>query len=214
MNNSNGSSSSSSVVHVNKAKHKHIEKERIVIVWYVVFFGVGVASVYCAMANEEDEVRTLLMRHRKQIIREINESELISLLTQKNVLTAVHQKQLNDLQNSEKQPNISLNNAATPLIKNKLSDTVNGCMNAGVSGSASGSGSETIKSNFGSELDNNEKKCIYLIDVIARSGFEKFKEFCYAIESECPKLIGDLIHDQLNGNNSRDGKCSTTSNTN
>lgn len=176
------------------------------------FLWVGVASVYRAMANEEDEVRTLLMRHRKQIIREINESELISLLTQKNVLTAVHQKQLNEFQNSEKQPNISLNNAATPHIKNKLSDTVNGFVNAGVSGSVSGS--ETIKSNFGSELDSDEKKCIYLIDVIARSGFEKFKEFCYAIESECPKLIGDLIHDQLNGSNSRDGKCSTTSNTN
>lgn len=178
----------------------------------VLFLCVGLASVYRAMANEEDEVRTLLMRHRKQIIREINESELLTLLTQKNVLTAAQHKQLNELQNSGKPPiNISLNNAATPLIKNILSDSVNGCASAGgISGSASGS--ETINSIFGSELDNDEKKCINLIDVIARSGFEKFKEFCYAIESECPKLIGDLIHDQLNGGNSRDGKCSTTLN--
>lgn len=190
------------------------------VVWCVVLFYflcVGSASVYRAMANEEDEVRTLLMRHRKQIIREINESELVTILTQKNVLTAVHQKQLNEIQqNSGKQPNINLNNVTTPLIKNILSDTVNGCSVSAAGGGVSGSvsGSETIKCIFGSELETDEKKCIYLIDVIARSGFEKFKEFCYAIESECPKLIGDLIHDQLNGNNSRDGKCSKIDNMN
>lgn len=170
---------------------------------------VGFASVYRAMANEEVEVRTLLMRHRKQIIREINESELVTVLTQKGVLTAAHQKQLHDIQNAGKllSNNIGLNNAANPHIKNNVSDTVNGCMSAGgVSGN--GSGSETIKCNFGNESDTDEKKCTYLIDVIARSGFEKFKEFCYAIESECPKLIGDLIHDQLNGGDSRDGKYS------
>lgn len=149
------------------------------------------------MANEEDEVRTLLMRHRKQIIREINESELITVLTQKGVLTASHQIQLDDIQNSGNSPNIGLNNAtttATPLKNNTVWDTVNGCTNAGISGS------EIIKCNFGIETDIDEKKCTYLIDVIASSGFEKFKEFCYAIESECSKLIGDLIHDQLNGN--------------
>lgn len=165
------------------------------------------------------------MRHRKQIIREINDSELVALLTQKNVLTAIQQKQLNDLQNSDKQPpnlssSSSLNNAATPqrTKRNLLSDTVNGCMSAGAGGDVSGngsvSGSEIAKSNFGSsELDYDEQKCINLIDLIARSGFEKFKDFCYAIESECPKLISDLIHDQLNGSNSRDGKCSETTQT-
>ena len=162
------------------------------------------------MANEEVEVRTLLMRHRKQIIREINESELVNILTQKGVLTVAHQKQLYDIHNSGKLPNIDLNNASTPLIKNIVSDnTINGCMSASVSDSGGGSVSQTIKYNFGNKSDNDEIKCTYLIDVIARSGFEKFKEFCYAIESECPKLIGDLIHDQLNGGDSRDGKCST-----
>lgn len=165
-----------------------------------------VASVCSAMANEEDEVRTLLMRHRKQIIHEINESELVALLAQKNVLSAIHQKQLNEFQISDKQPS-SLNNASTPRSKR---NTVNGCMSAGgvsaSNGSVSGSETTTAKSNFGSELDYDEQKCIHLIDVIARSGFEKFKDFCYAIESECPKLISDLIQDQLNGSQSRDGK--------
>lgn len=42
-----------------------------------------------------------------------------------------------------------------------------------------------------------EKKCTYLIDFISKNGFEKFKEFCYAIENECPQLISDLINDRL-----------------
>lgn len=148
------------------------------------------------MANEEDEVRTLLMRHRKQIIREINESELITILTKKGVLTAAHQIQLDNVQNSGNLQNIELNNATTPSKNNIVWDTVNSCTNAGVSG-------------IGNESDTDEKKCTYLIDVIASSGFEKFKEFCYAIESECSKLIGDLIHDQLNGSSSRNGKSKT-----
>lgn len=147
------------------------------------------------MANEEDEVRTLLMRHRKQIIREINESALIAVLTEKGVLTAAHQIQLDDIQNLGNLPNAELNNATTSIKTNTVWDTLNGCSNVG----NNVSGSEIIKYKFGSEADIDEKKCTYLIDVIARSGFEKFKEFCYAIESECSKLIGDLIHDQLNG---------------
>lgn len=158
------------------------------------------------MANEEDEVRTLLMRHRKQIIREINESELIAILTKKGVLNAAHQLQLDDIQNAANALNVELNNATTPLKNNKVWDTVNNCTTvAGVSGSSS----ELLKCNGGNESDTDEKKCTYLIDVIASSGFEKFKEFCYAIESECSKLIGDLIHDQLNGGASRKGKFET-----
>lgn len=146
--------------------------------------------VYRAMASEEDEVRALLMRHRKQIIREVNESELVTVLTQKGVLSVINQKQLIDFQ-AEKCANLALNNGTTPLIKN-LTDTANGCTNGG---------SDKIKCNLDNEFNEtiDDKKCTYLIDVIARSGFEKFKEFCYAIESECPKLIADLIHDRLNG---------------
>lgn len=40
-------------------------------------------------------------------------------------------------------------------------------------------------------------QCANLIDIIARNGFEKFKQFCYAIECECPQLIEDLINDRL-----------------
>ncbi|XP_017847313.2 tight junction protein ZO-1 isoform X3 [Drosophila busckii] len=40
-------------------------------------------------------------------------------------------------------------------------------------------------------------QCNNLIDIIAKSGFEKFKQFCYAIECECPQLIEDLINDRL-----------------
>lgn len=40
-------------------------------------------------------------------------------------------------------------------------------------------------------------QCDNLIDIIAKNGFEKFKQFCYAIECECPQLIEDLINDRL-----------------
>lgn len=40
-------------------------------------------------------------------------------------------------------------------------------------------------------------QCTNLIEIIAKSGFEKFKQFCYAIENECPQLIEDLINDRL-----------------
>lgn len=145
--------------------------------------------VYRAMASEEDEVRALLMRHRKQIIRDVNESKLITVLTQKGVFSAPHLKQLNEIQ-SDKIKIIGLNNGTTPIIKN-LTDTTNGCAN----NSGFGAG-ET--NNFHDTADVDEKKCKFIIDVIARNGFEKFKEFCYAIESECPQLIGDLINDRLN----------------
>lgn len=51
-----------------------------------------------------------------------------------------------------------------------------------------------------------EKKCNHLIDYVSRNGFEKFKQFCYAIEDECPKLIEDLIQDRLKHNSSLEGK--------
>lgn len=42
-----------------------------------------------------------------------------------------------------------------------------------------------------------ESQCTNLIDYVAQHGFEKFKQFCYAIEAECPQLIADLINDRL-----------------
>lgn len=148
------------------------------------------------MASEEDEVRALLMRHRKQIIRDVNESELVTVLTQKGVLNATNQKQLSEIQSENKYNKFGLNNGTTPIIKN-LSDTANGYATNG-----SGNVSELNKYNSDNENELDEKKCTYLIDVIARNGFEKFKEFCYAIERECPKLIEDLIADRLSGGKS------------
>lgn len=97
------------------------------------------------MASEEEEVRSLLLRHQKRIICELTETELVPVLVQKSVLTK--------------------------------------------------SDEETIKQ----LADDFNAKCTVLVDLIAKNGFEKFKEFCYAIESECPQLIEDLINDRVNG---------------
>lgn len=94
------------------------------------------------MASEEEEVHCLLSRHRIQIIRELNETKLVPVLVNKNILNG----------NDEE------------LVKNEC---------------------------------DSEKKCSLLIDFVSRNGFEKFKEFCYAIETECPQLIEDLINDRL-----------------
>lgn len=40
-------------------------------------------------------------------------------------------------------------------------------------------------------------KCDKLIEIISKSGYDKFQEFCYSIESEFTKLITDLINDGL-----------------
>lgn len=145
------------------------------------------------MASEEDEVRALLMRHTKQIIRDVNESELLTVLAQKGVLSATNQKQLAEILSEKYNKFIAFNNGSTPIIKN-LTETSNGF--ATTNGS---SVSETNKNNIDNENELDDKKCKFLIDVIARNGFEKFKEFCYAIEQTCPKLIEDLIADRLSG---------------
>ncbi|XP_039442199.1 tight junction protein ZO-1 isoform X7 [Culex pipiens pallens] len=54
-----------------------------------------------------------------------------------------------------------------------------------------------------------EKRCDQLIEVVAKDGFEKFKQFCYAIETECSQLISDLINDKLSQSN-EDSKEDTT----
>lgn len=145
------------------------------------------------MASEEDEVRALLMRHTKQIIRDVNESELLTVLAQKGVLSATNQKQLAEILSEKYNKFIAFNNGSTPIIKN-LTETSNGFATTN-----GGSVSETNKNNIDNENELDDKKCKFLIDVIARNGFEKFKEFCYAIEQTCPKLIEDLIADRLSG---------------
>lgn len=142
-------------------------------------FGSNVGcSVTRAMATEEDEVRELLMRHRKQIIRDLNESKLLTVLTEKGVLSASDEQLFNDIQ-VENRKYFGLTNGSAiidSVIKSGASDA--------------------FKNRFDNENTVDETKCSFLIDVIARNGYEKFKMFAYAIENECPQLIEDLINDQ------------------
>ncbi|XP_053697995.1 uncharacterized protein LOC128744779 isoform X2 [Sabethes cyaneus] len=97
------------------------------------------------MADEAEEVRLLLSRHRLAIVRELIQTNLIQILVKHSVIS-VEEEEL-------------------------------------ISGE--------------SEL---EKRCDHLIEIISKDGFEKFKQFCYAIESECCQLISDLINDRLSQN--------------
>lgn len=53
------------------------------------------------------------------------------------------------------------------------------------------------KADMVNDADLLRIQCANLIEIIAKNGFEKFKQFCYAIENECPQLIEDLINDRL-----------------
>ena len=55
---------------------------------------------------------------------------------------------------------------------------------------------EALLINFSSGgIEDQQRRCNLLIDTIAKGGFQKFKEFCYAIEEECPELIQQMIND-------------------
>lgn len=149
------------------------------------------------MASEEDEVRALLMRHRKQIIRDFNGSKLIAVLAEKRVLNVSSERLFNEISTivcadqSENYGKIAVDAATTTASSINKNVTTNP------------STKPTISDNDSLiNIELNEKKCTYLIDVIAKNGFEKFKEFCYAIESECPQLIEDLINDRIKGGKS------------
>uniref|UniRef100_A0A182NSM9 CARD domain-containing protein n=1 Tax=Anopheles dirus TaxID=7168 RepID=A0A182NSM9_9DIPT len=94
------------------------------------------------MADETGEVRSLLMRHRLSIVRDLIGTSLVPVLLKAGVLSVTQEEQL----------------TAEPSL---------------------------------------DARCDQLIELIARDGFEKFKQFCYAIESECSQLISDLINDKL-----------------
>lgn len=63
-----------------------------------------------------------------------------------------------------------------------------------LNGAGRGGGSGRNSSSPAIDVDS---QCTNLIDYVAQHGFEKFKQFCYAIEAECPQLIADLINDRL-----------------
>uniref|UniRef100_A0A1B0GNT1 Uncharacterized protein n=1 Tax=Phlebotomus papatasi TaxID=29031 RepID=A0A1B0GNT1_PHLPP len=94
-------------------------------------------------AEECEEVRGLLQRHRLGLLRELEESQLVPVLVKKGVLNVVDEEVIN------------------------------------------------------AEV-NVDRKCDGVIEAIARKGFHKFKEFCYAVETECPQFITDIINDRLN----------------
>lgn len=170
-----------------------------------------------AMANEEDEVRALLMRHRKQIIRDVNESKLIPLLTQKGVLNLSSERLFGGIltlpcNNDQTENNgkiavetqlrspiqsSSLSSPSSSTTTQTITPTISENVAKATPTSTSVNNSDSLIVN---EID--EKKCNILIDLISKNGFEKFKEFCYAIESACPQLIEDLINDRIRGGKS------------
>ncbi|XP_035777425.1 uncharacterized protein LOC118458750 isoform X3 [Anopheles albimanus] len=103
------------------------------------------------MADETAEVRSLLMRHRLSIVRDLVGTGLLQVLLKGGVLTVAQEEQLN-------------------------------------------------------AEDSLEVRCERLIELIAGGGFEQFKQFCYAIESECSQLISDLINDKLSQVDDGDGE--------
>ncbi|XP_065075798.1 uncharacterized protein pyd isoform X4 [Ochlerotatus camptorhynchus] len=94
------------------------------------------------MADESEEVRSLLSRHRLTIVRELVQTNLVQILVKNSVINVEDEELING------------------------------------------------------ESDL-EKKCDHLIEIVAKHGFDKFKQFCYAIENECSQLISDLINDKL-----------------
>lgn len=129
-------------------------------------------------------MRALLMRHRKQIIRDFDESKLISVLIEKGVLSGSNERIFGTFEcggdsDHSNYGKLADSPSSTPFIE----QLANGASEA-------------------TKLVAKEKKCTYLIETISKNGFEKFKEFCYAIETECPQLIEDLINDRLNGGKS------------
>ncbi|XP_058821475.1 tight junction protein ZO-1 isoform X3 [Topomyia yanbarensis] len=94
------------------------------------------------MADESEEVRLLLSRHRLTIVRELIQTNLVQILVKHSVINLEEEELING------------------------------------------------------ESDL-EKRCDRLIEIVAKDGFEKFKQFCYAIETECSQLISDLINDKL-----------------
>ncbi|XP_015112181.1 tight junction protein ZO-1 isoform X1 [Diachasma alloeum] len=89
------------------------------------------------------EVKTLLSRHKASLLRELNTTDLLSVLVKRCVITEIDK------------------------------DAVAG--NADRSAVA--------------DID-------LFIDVIGAKGFDAFREFCFALEAECPHVLTDLLVDQ------------------
>ncbi|XP_011188071.2 tight junction protein ZO-1 isoform X3 [Zeugodacus cucurbitae] len=207
--------------------------------------------------EEEEEVRSLLLRHKDRIILDLCETDLLTILVKNSVLTQSEEDLLLKTYSTASAPSSAPPSAV--VIKRKLSTAVSsgsgsssntvtsygdgvvgeeGCSSAaGCSSSNSRSASvigdnaqsdnrsvtpslvniSGTDGNIGTRTDQSENNCdedlklnvnslndadIYeeqsknLIEIIAKGGFIKFKQFCYAIDNECPKLIEDLFNDK------------------
>lgn len=216
-------------------------------------------SVYYKMSREEEEeeVRSLLLRHKDRIMLDLCETDLLTILVKNAVLTQSEEDLLLKTHSAASAPSSGPPNAV--VIKRKLSTAVSsgsgsssntvtsygdgvlveeGCIStagwssnnsrsASVIGDNAPSDNRSVTPSLvnisetdgiiGTSTDQSENNCdedlklnlnslndadIYqeqstnLIEIIAKGGFVKFKQFCYAIDNECPKLIEDLFNDK------------------
>ncbi|KAK0092453.1 hypothetical protein PV326_001372 [Microctonus aethiopoides] len=89
------------------------------------------------------EIKGLLSRHKASLLRELNTTDLLSVLVKRGVITEVDK------------------------------DAVGGNADRSID----------------SDID-------LFIDVIGAKGFDAFREFCFALEAECPHVLNDLLVDQ------------------
>ncbi|XP_055905016.1 uncharacterized protein LOC129940651 isoform X1 [Eupeodes corollae] len=158
--------------------------------------------------EEEEEVRSLLSRHQDRIISDLQGTDLLAVLVKNSVLTTSEEEVLK----SYPAPSRGLSRAGSERSARSSIYGEDG-ENSSPTPSAGG-GSISVRSSvvgdcrgvtenpMVNDADVHRWQCANLIEIIAKSGFERFKQFCYAIENECPQLIEDLINDRL--------KCDTT----
>ncbi|KAH8304935.1 hypothetical protein KR018_011252, partial [Drosophila ironensis] len=172
--------------------------------------------------EEEEEVRSLLSRHQERIMLDLGSTDLLAVLVKNSVLSQSEEDLLLKPYNAATPtPTPTPPAPASEPTKRKLSAVVSsGSSASGGSAGSGGSGSSRCASVNGDAASDSRPitpaggcsglsdaeilrlQCSNLIEIIAKSGFEKFKQFCYAIECECPQLIEDLINDRL-----KSGKC-------
>lgn len=217
------------------------------------------------LAEEEEEVRSLLKRHQERIMYDLANTDLFTVLVKHAVLTSSEENLLlkhccpsaDLLSNGLLMDNISLvipasntstsdstnlkaNNTISDAVPLKVLTHVNSSAESEKNGHINGNldvdgGVQKVERDKDFLEDNNcyfratttatssiqshqsqctknalkslfndskalQRQCSTLVEIISKNGFEKFKQFCYAIENECPQLIEDLINDGLKGN--------------
>ncbi|XP_039958845.1 uncharacterized protein LOC120773793 isoform X3 [Bactrocera tryoni] len=208
--------------------------------------------------EEEEEVRSLLLRHKDRIMLDLCETDLLTILVKNTVLTqaeedlllrthsaasaassappsaVVIKRKLSTAVSSGSGSSSSTvtsygdgvlgedvctstagwssnnshsatvigdnaqsdNRSATPSLVN-ISET-DGIIGTSADQSSENNCEEDLKLNLNSlnDADIYQEQSTKLIEIIAKGGFIKFKQFCYAIDNECPKLIEDLFNDK------------------